>query len=109
MTNRPAKRIVFLHGVGGNGASMHSLADQLSPGFEGHHADGPQPLGLRHGWPSFYPRAGRKARAAAMSCHRGISATGAGSRPASPKPVTAKSARTFAQDPAPHPPIGNGL
>lgn len=43
------KRVIFLHGVGGSGASMRPLADQLNLGVEGHFPDGPQPFDMGPG------------------------------------------------------------
>lgn len=42
MTDTPAKRIVFLHGVGGSGALMRPLAERLDLAFEAQCPDGPQ-------------------------------------------------------------------
>lgn len=49
MTETPAKRIIFLHGVGGSGASMRPLASQLGFAFEMHYPDGPQAFDMGAG------------------------------------------------------------
>ncbi|WP_276152807.1 MULTISPECIES: hypothetical protein [unclassified Sulfitobacter] len=49
MTIGPAKRIVFLHGVGGSGDSIHPLAQQLDLAFEAHCPDGPQAFDMGAG------------------------------------------------------------
>lgn len=49
MTNRPAKRVVFLHGIGGSGASIRPLAQQLDLAFETHCPDGSQAFDMGEG------------------------------------------------------------
>jgi phospholipase/carboxylesterase len=49
MITSTAKRIVFLHGVGGSGASMRPLADQLGLAGEMHCPDGPQAFDMGAG------------------------------------------------------------
>lgn len=43
------KRVIFLHGVGGNGASMQPLADTLSLTVPAHCPDGPEPFDMGPG------------------------------------------------------------
>lgn len=43
------KRVIFLHGVGGSGASMQPLADALNLPFAAHCPDGPQPFDIGSG------------------------------------------------------------
>ncbi len=45
----PIKRIVFLHGVGGSGASMRPLVDQLGIAVEAHCPDGPHAFDMGPG------------------------------------------------------------
>lgn len=43
------KRVIFLHGVGGTGASMQALADALSLTVPAHCPDGPEPFDMGPG------------------------------------------------------------
>jgi len=43
------KRLIFLHGVGGSGASMRPVAEILGLPFAAHFPDGPQPFDLGSG------------------------------------------------------------
>ena len=63
------KRVIFLHGVGGTGASMHPLADALGLRVPAHYPDGPEPfdMGMGRQWFSVkgVTEANRPARIAA--------------------------------------------
>lgn len=43
------KRVIFLHGVGGTGASMQPLADALGLTVAAHCPDGPEPFDMGPG------------------------------------------------------------
>lgn len=63
------KRVIFLHGVGGSGASMQPLADALNLTVPAHCPDGPEPFDMGPGRQWFSVRsvteANRPARVAA--------------------------------------------
>jgi phospholipase/carboxylesterase len=43
------KRVIFLHGVGGSGATIRPFADQLNLGIAAHTPDGPAPFDMGSG------------------------------------------------------------